>query len=637
MLNAIRSSLKGVTKWIFVIVGTLAFTLVGVGQLPGLTGGNTPVRVGDLSVSQREFQDELNRQLRIMSNQAGEALTREEAMAAGLRQLTVEDIAVKLSIQNEADTLGLAMPRPLVKELLSRNEIFQNPLTGKFDEGVLQRILQQNNLTPSQFDRLIREDLLRQNLVNAASAGGPAPRSLADIYLARQTETRTVTWMSVTNEIAGKAIAPTEEDLRAFYDANPVRYTAPERRTLDVAFLRNRDFEANLEVDEEELRATFEANRTRLYEKPERRTLYQLTYQNEGDAEAAVARLRSGTTFEALALERGTTLEAVTLADTAREDILDQQVAEAAFNAPATPGTILDPVKGLFGATVVQLVDVTPAEQQSFEDVRDEIRSALLSQRTQRLVYDKLETIEEARDEGASLPEAASAAEIELKSFENIDRFSIGSGGEIVEGIPGPVLAQAFDFDIDEGTDAIEIGDESDPGSEGYAIAYIRDITPAALRPFDEVRDEVETAWIADERRTRIATKAREIADRLNDGETLADIGAELDRAPITENLPINGQHDTFSQPLQRSVFAAGIGEAVTGPARGSETQVIVQIDKVRFNRGSIISGQLDTYRNVIGLQLNQELLAAYAGTLRNEYGVEVNNRLLDKMFEADG
>jgi len=631
MLNSIRGAMKGVFAWLFAIVGIAAFSVVGVPELQNFQQ-KPPIKVGSEVVTQRDLTTAYNRALRQEQSQAGRRFTQDEATAERIKSRVVSDLTVQAVTRLEANTLGMTMPRQTVTEILGRQELFQNKLSGKFDEQVLADILRANEITPRQFDQLIREDLLRQTLLEATAAGGDAPRALADMHLARQKDQRTVTWLSVTDAMTDGPVDPTPEDLQAWYDTNSAAYTTPEVRIFSVASLRNADFEEGLEVPEEELREIYEANRATRYEEPERRTLYQITYPSEGEAEAAAARLRNGEPFETLALERRTTLAASTLTNTSLKDMVDQTVAEAAFAAPAEAGTIIDPIKGLFGSTVVQIVDTQPGSLKSFESVRDEIRTAILSQQTERLVYEKLEAIEEQRDFGTSLREAAEQNEVRLTQFGPVDQFSLTPGGAILDGIAAEALEAAFDLSEGEDSDAIEVDDGA-----GYLLLTVDEVRDPQLKPFDDVAADVEAAWRANEKEKRVTTLANAIAERVRAGESLSKMGDSYDRAPITETFAINTpSHNTFSPAARQALFMADKGDTLVGDALGSGVKIVSTVTEIDFARGGINALELDSFQQYIGLQLNQELLQAYVQTLQDDYGVTLNQPLIDRTLSFD-
>ena len=52
----------------------------------------------------------------------------------GLGDQVADQIAVRTLLEIEAEKLGLVMPDSIVAEFLTKNEAFQNPSTGKFDQ-----------------------------------------------------------------------------------------------------------------------------------------------------------------------------------------------------------------------------------------------------------------------------------------------------------------------------------------------------------------------------------------------------------------------------------------------------------------------------------------------------------------------
>ena len=632
MLNSIRSQLKGVAAWIFAIVGIAAFSVVGVPNLANF-GQRPPIKVGGQAVNQQEIADAFNRELQRLQSEANRTFTRDEAIATGLPQRVVADIAARTTVMVEADKLGITMPRDLVREILGRDETFQNRLSGEFDETVLLQILQQNNLTLRQFDQLARSDMKRQQLITAISAGGRAPRALVDFYVARETEQRKISWLTITPAMAGAIAEPTPEDLQSWYDTNAPAYTNPEYRTFSIAYFRSEDFSDGMTIEEDELRQIYEINRERLYEQPERRTLYQLTYENEADAIAAVDRLRDGVPFETLAIEKGISLAAATLENTSREEMLNQEVAAAAFTAENDAGTILNPVSGIFGSTIVQIVEVTPAETQSFDEVREAIEQSRLAQETQQLIIGKLEEVEEQRDSGISLKEAAEIAEVKFTTVGPMDRFSLAPGGNpIIDNIPAEALEEAFALEEGEESDAIELGNNA-----GYVLLSVDEITPPTVRPYEDVAADVETAWQQNARRMKVTELANSLAQRVKDGEDLSAIADEFERTPITETLRIaNPSHDSIASTLHDTIFDADIGSTVTGNANSENARIVVTIEDISFARGDISGLRLEAFRDFVGNQINQELLNAYINTLQETHDVQVNQTVIDRIFSPD-
>lgn len=626
MLKQVRGALHRVMALFLAVPLVLAFALWGVPELRSMTQ-RAPLRVGDVGFSNKTLTDEYNRQMTARRNQNNGVYTREQAMADGLPDYVISSIATRSVLKQEAGKMGLIMPRKLVSEYLQKDERFVNPVTGKLDETELTGILQANGLTVTQFEEIIKDDLLRDQLINSVAAAGPAPAEMAKLMLLREVERRRVGYLTITDEMAGIPAEPTPDALNAYYEENKQEFFAPEYRSFTTVLLRYDDFKEGLEAPEEDLRRLYEANKARLYESPEKRTLYQITYDTEGEADAAVAALQQGKPFEELATEKGLTLAAVTFTDIDKGDVLDPKVAEAAFSAELKEGEVTKPVKGLFGWTIVQLAGVKAPETQSFEDVRDELASQYLEQDTRKRVLDMIDKLEEARDTGASLVAAAEEAGVRPQHFGPIDSFSMAPGGAIVNGIPGEVISEAFKLEEGEESNATDLTDG------GYFFVQVDEVTPPAARPFDDVVDEVTSRWRAADRRKRISDAVKQVTDAIEAGKTFEEAAAPFNRAVLERVLDRRSADEVVSQALLGKAFTADQGAVVTGPAGSGDAQTIVEIRQIGYARSQVGPGEQTAYQQYLSYQLNQEYLEAYVDALRDEYGIKTDQNAIAQIF----
>lgn len=631
MLSQVRNTLKGPIAWIVVILLILAFALWGVPNVTQLMASNSTVTVGNENFSQQYVQNEFNTLYQRQNRESGGSLTREAAIASGLPGQVVDTIATQSVLAQYAKKMNLAIPRQAVRDYIQDSEVFKNPATGEVDRTTFESILQQNGYTVESFERRVKEDLTRSQLIDALAAAGPAPVPFTRPIILRETERRRIAYLTVTDEMAGVAAEPGPDDLQKFYEENESVFTAPEYRTFDLLLLHNEDFREQLEAPEEELRRLYEAGKERLYDKPERRTIYQLTYETEAEARAAVAALRSGTPFENIAEEKGVSLEAATFTDAQKRDLLDPTVANAAFAEGLEVGSIVDPVRSLFGWTIVQIAGITPAETTTFEEVRGQIESDYLEQDVRRRMLDAIDEIEEVRDTGAELADAAQAAGFEVQTIGPVDRVSFEPGGAIIDNVPGEALREAFILEEGEQSEALRLGAE-----DGYFMVSVKGITPPALKPFDYVRDEVEQRWRDEERRTRILNTVNSIRERVEAGESLEDVAGEFDRSPIINVIDRRFSNDTISDSFTDQIFFAELNDVISGPAGQSGAQVIAEIREIGYAPGSIPPQQAEQLRQLVGYQLDQELIEAFILTIRDDYGVKINQTQLDALF-ADG
>lgn len=627
MLTQVRKSLQGVVMWFFVVLLVLAFSLWGVPEVRKLSG-SAAITVGDQRFSAQYVQTEFNRAVQARRTESGGDFTQEQAIAEGLDDQVVATISTTSAIDQFANRMRLAMPRAIMRDYLQKNENFQNPATGRFDRSVLEAILQRNGISVGEFERRISEDLKRNQLIDSLAARAPAPDPLINAMLQRETEQRRVRYLIVTDEMAGRAQEPTPDDLKIYYEENPSIFTAPEYRTFDLLVLRSEDFREGAKAPEEELRRLYDLNKERLYDKPERRTLYQITFDAQPEAEAAVAALRQGKPFETIADEQGRSLASVTFTEAQKRDILDPAVADAAFAEGLEEGAVLDPVQSLFGWTVVQIAGITPAEESTFEEKRDEIEAAYLEQDVRRALLNAVDEIEEARDTGAGLAAAAEAAGFAVETVGPVDRYSFAPGGAIIDRVPGEALAEAFTLEEGEESEVRELA-----ARDGYFLVSLTSVTPPALKPFEDVRDDVVERWRKEERERRVSATVRDIREMVESGETLNAAASQFDRTPTERVIDRRFQDEAISQAVNEQIFAAAPGELISGPAGFGESQIVVETLDVGYARGRIPPDQVKLFEQYIGYQLDQELIEAFLTAVRDDSNVKINQPQIDALF----
>lgn len=627
MLQQIRGTMKNIIAIGFAAVLILSFAAWGVPEIRQFTR-NDAVRVGGAGISILEVQKEFDRFVtnRRLANEG--QFDREAAIEAGVPDQIVTSMATQSAMEQDAKKMGLLVPREAVTKFLQSNEQFKNPRTGKFDNEALMGILREYNYGVREFEDRIQRDLLRNQVVSALMAATPAPKAIADALVLRETESRTVSYLMVTDDMAGAAKEPTPEALKEYHAKNSAQFMAPEYRRFTAVMLKTADFTEAGAVPEEELRKTYDAAKAK-YETPERRTIYQITYQTEAEANEAATALKAGAPFETLAQKNGQTLADVTFENVLKRDLLDPKVAEAAFAAEAA-GAVAGPIKGVFGLTVLQLASVSPASVQPFEEVRAEIEQELTANESKKRLFEAIEEIESERDTGAALADAATKAGARAVEFGPVDSYSFGKGGEIVADIPGDVLKEAFKLEEGEESDAVEFVDKS-----GYFLIALSEVTPPAVTPFDIVRDEVESRWRTSEREGRVAATVKSIRDAVDGGKSLKDAAAPFGRAPLTQSISRRSPNDLLGEAIVDQIFSATKGDVISGPASLGDAQVIVVVDDVDFDVARVSPDDVTMFSQFIGNQLGQELVDAYATAVREDAKVKINQTQIDETFAA--
>jgi peptidyl-prolyl cis-trans isomerase D len=351
-----------------------------------------------------------------------------------------------------------------------------------------------------------------------AVTGGVQPgETYAETVLAFLGENRSFQWAPITPEmLVGPAPEPDEATLEAYYDANPETFTAPETRRITFAWLTPDMLLGEIEVDEAALRALYDERRGD-YDVPERRLVERLVFESAEAADEARAAIDAGNSDFAAAVEaRGLALEDVDLGEVAR-DALAPAAAEAVFALDA-PG-VVGPVESALGPALYRVNAILEARLTPYEEAREDLLAEFAGDRARRVVDDSIGPVDDLLASGATLEEVAAETAMEL------GRIDFTTASE--DGIAGydafreeALLAQPGDFP--------EVRDLSDGGI--FALRVDEVVAPA-LRPFDEVRDEVAAAWSADETQRRLRALGESLEAQLAAGTGFEALGLE----PVAE------------------------------------------------------------------------------------------------------
>ncbi|MQA12626.1 MAG: peptidylprolyl isomerase [Pseudonocardiaceae bacterium] len=162
------------------------------------------------------------------------------------------------------------------------------------------------------------------------------------------------------------------------------------KRQQDIARLFEQVTKDVPEVTDADLRRAFEERRDQLVT-PEQRHLRNIVVATKEQAEQMLQRARSGVDFSVLAqensLDQSTRNSGGDLGFVTQQQ-LASEYADAAFEAPT--GSLFGPVQTQFGWNVGQVLKLRPARALQFDQVKDQLRTTLASERAREVWRDWL-------------------------------------------------------------------------------------------------------------------------------------------------------------------------------------------------------------------------------------------------------
>jgi peptidyl-prolyl cis-trans isomerase D len=599
--------------FVWVILGLLFVALAGFG-IGSFSGGAAQVgQVGEAEITADDYARALDQEIRARIAQTGQPVTLSTLQTQGVDQAVLQSLVARAALAHEADTMGLSVGDVEVARQITEIESFQG-LDGQFDREAYEFTLRQNGLDAAEFEEDVREDTAR-SLLQLAIVGGLQPNAtIAETLVAFQGETRDFSLLTLTEaDLPAGLPAPTPEELQAYYDENPQRFTRPEARRITYAWVTPAILMDSVPVDEDALRALYE-DRNSLYRQPERRLLEQLTFLEEAEAQAAYDAILAGeTTFDALVEERELTLEDIDLGEVARDD-LPAATAEAIF--ADTESEIIGPLESTFGGAALFRVNaVLDASEVSFEEAQEELRSELAADAARRTIDDLRDPVDDLLASGATLEELAADTEMVLGQ---IDYTPTTEGG-----IAGYDAFREAALAVEEG-DFPELLELSDGGL--FALR-LDETVPPALPPLAEIEDEVAEAWRESALRAQLAARGEALVAQLATGATLEDLGR------VDQEQQVRRQDFIPDAPptLVAQVFQLSApGDTVLVPA--ADRAFIARLDSInpaaRNDPGSAILMQIMS--QTVAQSMAQDIFEAYGRAVQTEAGISLNQSMIN-------
>ncbi len=621
MLQSIRSASQ---TWLGKIVLSVIFTflIAGVaifGVEEFFRGGSstTVATVGKTPISAEEVRTAYQNQLNRYQQQLKRTLTPDQARALGLERQVLSQLITEAALDQKTADLGLAVSDAAVLKAIQEEPSFKGA-NGNFDRTLFYQTLQRAGLNEALFVREQRSVIARLQLADSTVAELPVPQAMREAVHRYSTERRSAAVLALTPAAAGEIPAPTDDELKTYYESNKASFRAPEYRSLNLLVLEPETLAKPDAVTEADAKTAYEANKGR-FGQPERRTIQQITFPDEAAAAEARAKIESGEQpFEAIAVARGADPKELTLGTLAKSELFDPAVADAAFGLEQ--GKVSQPVKGRFGTVLLRVTAVEPGTVKPFDEVKDEVRKEVALRRAREGLTAAQDAIEDARASAKPLAEIAGERGLAVLSIPEVDARGLDPAGNEVPGIPDKdtTLAAAFRADVGNDTEALRT---KDGGSIWYDVTKI---TPPREKPLDEVRDAVVKGWTKAETDKRLVAKSKELTERLEKGDAVETVAQEAG-IPVKEvtDLGRNQSKDDLSGETVERIFVTPVGKAASAPSgEGRAVFKVTAATMPAFVPGTPTDTQLV---NSLRTALADDVLGEFLAEVQKSAGVSVN------------
>ncbi|MDR1529495.1 MAG: SurA N-terminal domain-containing protein [Burkholderiales bacterium] len=608
---------------IVMVIIIIPFLFFGIDMFrSGGVASSDIVKVGDISVSVKEFDSILENQKLQARSRLGDAYDPAMFDTPERRYALLDRVVNEKVLEKKARDERFHVSDVQLSQAISGIGSFQE--NGQFSYDLYRNLLQKEGMTPSMFDAVMRQTRLQMPLVEPLEDGEIIARETAERYYRLAGEKREITIADLNTSSYIAKVSISDEDVRAYYDENSSLYQSPETVSLDYVLLTRENVARNIEITEEEARESFEQTKKR-YLKPETREAAHILISIE-EAGKGKAREKAEEIFNKVkaapdkfaefakefsqdigSAQQGGELGAVTLG------IFVKPFEEAVYNAQESG--ILDPVESEYGYHIIK-VTIVPPYQPEFDEVKTQVMEDMRQDRVNREFADKsAQMADMVFDQSDSFESVSQELGVPVSHAEFLTRTQVAqlaNGNQrFVEEVFSPELLKGK-----QNTEALDVGRDS------WISARVIDHKPMALRPFEEVSAEIRRMLLQKAAFEMVVKDGEEKLAQLKEKKTAKELGLtfsdtiELNRQGRNPNVTPGAQTEIF-RTLEKDL------PAYIGASLGNNRYVIYRVGKIIAAEEPSLE-EVKSAQSLIRQVKGQEIFNAYLLDLRDRSDVKI-------------
>lgn len=476
------------------------------------------------------FKREVDEQISQAMQRLGKGVNQDQLIAYLAPQALQQVMQDKL-VDELAERHGVVVTDPEVRTevetQLSQYPALVDPATHKLKPYAdLKPILDEDGFSLPQFEKQIRSTLVRRKLVEQAALLIPVDAAWVDSENRARNEKLTFDEARIALD-ASKVSDPGDATLQAFLQKSGERFLQPPRRVIQFVALDKAALAKETAVTDADVQKAYETRKAQ-YTTAAQVKARHILFKASTDAQYADALKKAQDLRAKLVhgLDFGKAAEQYSEDPSAKGRGGDlgwfdapkmvKEFSDAAFSLKKNE--ISEPVKTSFGYHLIQVEDTKPAETKSFDEVKDQIKAQLESDRFTTKATERLENLKKKAN-GGDLANGARSLGLEAK----LSQPFASTGTTTIAGLTGPV------DDLVNTAFALKVGSVSNITHAGDTLVLFRvqKEIPPVVAPLSEIRGQVLAAWKQDQAREDLLAKASE-ALKQGGLEALKPLGAVL-------------------------------------------------------------------------------------------------------------
>lgn len=267
-------------KWLVITIwiSTIAFVgagFVGWGSYDYGSKGGVVAEVGNKEVTVEEYQQEYSNIYNEYSKMFGPMFSKELAEQLKLKDVAFKRVLEKNLIMAYGDSVGFTITDEEIAKELLKYEVFQKD--GKFDKNLYIQVLNQNKMTPKDFEESLKNSILLQKTQKlfALNSSEKEIENLSKLLFIQ--DDITIKILSV-NDIQ---VQINQDELKSFHEANKNKYLSEisydlEIKTIPLISSNSTEDEIKVQYDKFKSDYRFEDGRIKTFEEAKQQVIADL-------------------------------------------------------------------------------------------------------------------------------------------------------------------------------------------------------------------------------------------------------------------------------------------------------------------------------------------------------------------------
>lgn len=535
MLSTFRSHAKGWIAWAFVILISVPFALWGVGQYRSLVTTDYVAKVNGAKIMPQRLERAYEQAFQQRQAQMNGEFNPDSKQQMQLKMQVLDQLIDRELLLQQATKDRLVVGPADVQAEIRQVPAFQ--ANGHFDFQQYRLVLQNNNITPSQFESQVRSSLVMQQLQQGLGESDfSTPREVASLAALIQQQ-RKVSWFVLPVDAFKPTQPPGKDAVTAYYKAHQQAYSTPETVTISYLQLDLDTLEQRVKATSEDLEDFYRTHQSR-YGIPPARKVAEIVIKPKAAASAgtptaaavAAAKAKIGKIREQVKASKD---PLQTFAELARKDSddavssrnggsigyvsrgqLPKSLDDAVFNLSGK-GSLAGPIRTEQGWVLVQLLDERSGSVKPYDAVKAQVAQDYKAEKAKELYYKldgKLANL--TYENAGSLDEAAKALDLKIRTVSGVTRDE-GTGIARNDAIRKAAFSDSV-LKQHENSNPIKLGDQN------AVVLRVSDVTPSKVKPLEEVRSDIVKRLDSQRAEQGAEQAAAAALTSLRDGQSMA-------------------------------------------------------------------------------------------------------------------